>query len=128
MKDGYSSIAESIRKKCEGNKGSFELKMNYPVEEIHYDVKCFAQERRADEVIGVSDSCKISSKGGSESECFDFIVCALPLGILKDSIQDIKDKPKVSFVPRLPESKTDAIGKYVHGLIFSLYSHLIIDY
>ncbi len=114
MKDGYSSIAESIRKKCEGSEGTFELKTNYPVEEIHYDIKCFAQEKRSDGVIGVSDSCKVSSKGGSENECFDFIVCALPLGILKESTQNNKNKSKVSFIPKLPESKIDAIGKEVY--------------
>jgi hypothetical protein len=55
---------------------------------------------------------------------FDFLVCACPLGVLKESIQNQElnlRKDVLSFQPPLPFSKVDAISNVGFGLLDKVY-------
>lgn len=113
LKDGYSSLATELLSQCKEKTEKFELLLSNPVSAIDYDVKCFARpsQHGQNQLLGVSDSCRITSRHGGAVESFDFAVCALPLGILKSSINNISDESNVRFAPDLPETKKDSIGK-----------------
>ena len=113
MKDGYSSLSTELLSQCKKKSQKFELLISNPVSAIDYDVKCFARpsQHGRHQLLDVSDSCRITSRYGGGVESFDFVVCALPLGILKSSINKNGDESKVKFVPDLPDTKKDSIGE-----------------
>jgi len=123
LKDGYSSLATELLSQCEMKTKKFELLLSNPVSAIDYDVKCFARpsQHGRHQLLGVSDSCRITSRHGGRVESFDFAVCALPLGILKSSINSNGDGSRVRFVPDLPDTKKDSIEHVGFGILNKVF-------
>lgn len=108
---GYSSILKSLVND-DLISGPLEIKLNTEVKRIQID-----QE---------SSSCYVTTweKSSNQSKVYnaDFVICTLPLGVLKHSIDDENDdestyplnipRNKVIFDPPLPEDKVDAIKTF----------------
>ena len=75
-------------------------------------------------LLELSDTCSVTSQDGSQSKYFDFLVCAVPLGVMKESV--LKGGPEaksdgIEFQPSLPFSKVDAITNVGFGLLNKVY-------
>ena len=137
LRQGYSKIVEHILNKCK-EYPSFKSILNFSVGHVEYSRQSATlpypnRKLRNKKCINISDGCRVFSKDGKMSHDFDFIVCALPLGVLKDS-EDfsqtiLADKTqsnsestgKVVFNPPLPIYKRDAINNVGFGLLDKVY-------
>jgi lysine-specific histone demethylase 1 len=131
LKEGYSTVIDHILQSLKAaGSNKFEYILNFPVGRVEYGRKSereaygrdrFGRERHLAEL---SDSCSISSEDGSETKFFDFLVSAVPLGVLKESVHRAKDvefQKKMTFVPSLPFCKIDAISNVGFGLLNKVY-------
>ena len=150
IKQGYSSLAEHLLQKCEAHGDAFKVVRNFPVGKLEFARKSTSHPYRDIEAlasggsgarIDLSDTCSATSKDGTSSYNFDFAVCAVPLGVLKDSvdgntsksisvtasdssssepsIQEARDR--LTFEPPLPFSKRDSINNVGFGLLNKVY-------
>lgn len=131
LKEGYSAVINHMLQllKTVGSE-KFECILNFPVGKVEYGRKSersgygrdrFGRERH---LVELSDSCSITSEDGSETKYFDFLVSAVPLGVLKESVyraKDVEFKKKMTFVPSLPFCKVDAISNIGFGLLNKVY-------
>lgn len=132
LKQGYSSIIQylfdSLKRRGDER---FECITNFPVGMIEYARKSTklaydnTNLRNGRTLIDLSDTCSVTSQDGVTTHNFDFVVCALPLGVLKESLLVSKDgqrrSDKVQFHPQLPFSKMDAISNVGFGLLDKVY-------
>ena len=131
LKEGYSAVIDHIFKALRGfGPEKFEYFLDFPVGKVEYGRKSerqtygrdrFGRERH---LVELSDSCSITSENGKETKYFDFLVSAVPLGVLKESIDRSKDdelKEKLTFLPPLPFCKVDAINNVGFGLLNKVY-------
>ena len=131
LKEGYSAVIDHIFKALKKlGPEKFEYFLDFPVGKVEYGRKSerqtygrdrFGRERH---LVELSDSCSITSENGKETKYFDFLVSAVPLGVLKESIDRSKDdelKEKLTFVPPLPFCKIDAINNVGFGLLNKVY-------
>jgi len=134
LKQGYSSLAEHLLSKCE-KYDSFKLVKNFPVGRLEFarnSVSHPYQEQVGSSIarIDLSDTCSVTSHDGRTSYNFDFVVSAVPLGVLKDSADSSlsvssssvsKASNRLTFEPPLPYSKRDAINNVGFGLLNKVY-------
>lgn len=134
LKQGYSSLIDymldSLKK---AGKDSFNYIMDYPVGKIEYARKSAAQPYGRDsfgnqtKLVDFSDTCSVTKQDGSDTKYFDFLVCAVPLGVLKEAITRAAGEDdsvtKLSFQPSLPFSKIDAITNVGFGLLDKVFLH-----
>jgi len=132
-------------------RGNFSVQMNFSVGSIEYARTSTShplprKDGRKHKNIELSDTCRVTSADGKQTFAFDFLVCTLPLRVLKDSTlknsdsRQLKRENKalpeslnsrvisrhVEFDPALPEVKRDAIQAVGFGLlnkIFLQFSH-----
>lgn len=129
LKQGYSSVIDYMLQSIKAAAGDdFEAVLDFPVGQIEYARRSttlpYGRNRfgRTEKLVELSDSCSVSSQDGSETKYFDFVVCACPLGVLKESIQaNENSKETLSFMPPLPFSKVDAISNVGFGLLDKVY-------
>ena len=131
LKEGYSAVIDHMLQslKALGPK-KFEYFLDFPVGKVEYGRKSgsqsygrdrFGRERHLSEL---SDSCSITSEDGSRTKFFDFLVSAVPLGVLKESVEhenNLDFRQKLTFIPSLPFSKIDAIRNVGFGLLNKVY-------
>jgi len=124
LRDGYSTIAEAILHQCRSEK-NFKLSLNNPVKKIEYGLSSFTRSDDNDyqQTIPISDACRITLKDGRHDEYFvsDFVVCTLPLGVLKASQANQGENSAVCFEPPLPDYKTDCIEHVGFGVLNKIY-------
>lgn len=138
LKQGYSKIVDHLLSKCK-EFTHFKHILNFPIGRIEYARNSSSlpypnRKFRQKRCVNISDVCTVHSRDGVFSHNFDFVVCALPLGVLKDSVdstqtlQSAKNGPgqsslssKVIFHPPLPASKKDAIENVGFGLLNKVY-------
>jgi Flavin containing amine oxidoreductase/PHD-like zinc-binding domain len=108
----------------------FEVILNFPVGQVEYARKStstqYGRDRfgRTENFVELSDACSVTSQDGNTVKYFDFLVCACPLGVLKESVQSQGQKQRndiLTFQPPLPFSKVDAISSVGFGLLDKLY-------
>ena len=139
LKQGFSSIVEQVLEKCKAHGDKFQLLTNFKVGKVEYARNTTSHPYPGagmdKKVINLSDTCCVTSADGKTSQNFDFIVCTLPLGVLKNSSTADRCKPshapasskmpslsdKVLFEPPLPQSKRDAIDNVGFGLLNKVY-------
>jgi len=118
LKEGYSTVVSSILNKCKES-DKFQLHLSCPVKKVEYGRKCFS---RADSIndkssIGISDTCRITPVDqNKDSISCDFVVSALPLGVLKST-----QETAVAFQPPLPPVKADSIEHVGFGMLNKVY-------
>ena len=134
LKQGYSTVIshmfEALQKE---GKDKFECNLNFPVGKVDYARKSVSQpygknqmQGRDMNLVEISDSCSVTTQDGSQTKYFDFLVCAAPLGVLKESVQlagTEHSSDTLSFRPSLPFSKIDAITNVGFGLLDKVYIH-----
>ena len=131
LQQGYSSIIDHMLDTIKSVAGDrFEVILDCPVGQVEYARKStssqYVRDRfgRTENFVELSDSCSVTSQDGNTTKYFDFLVCACPLGVLKESInnQDRKlRKDILTFQPPLPFSKVDAITNVGFGLLNKVY-------
>jgi monoamine oxidase len=131
LRTGYSKVIDHMFASLNSmGPEKFEVFLEFAVGNVEYGRKSvnqsfgrdlFGRERQLTEL---SDSCSVTSEDRKETKYFDFLVCAVPLGVLKESIHRKKDGEKrigLSFKPRLPFAKTDVISNVGFGLLDKVY-------
>jgi len=124
LQEGYSTIAKVILNKCEESGPRFQLHLNCPVKKVEYGRKCFSRAYSNDDKknIEISDTCRITFRDESkESVSCDFIVSALPLGVLKSNLKESPQQSAVDFEPPLPAVKVDSIEHMGFGMLNKVY-------
>ncbi len=133
LREGYSAVVDHMVEtlhQCGSTR--FEHLLNFPVGKVDYGRKstteAFGRDRfgRERHLTELSDSCSVTSEDGGQTRFFDFVVCAVPLGVLKESVErqhDVTSSNKLSFYPSLPFSKVDAITNVGFGLLNKVYLH-----
>ena len=129
LKQGYSCVVDHIHNKLKQRGERFSCLLNTPVSRIEYARKTstrpfFGGIQRHKRFLELSDTCQVVFENEAESLPCDFVVCAVPLGVLKDSINrenQPDDSAKLFFEPSLPFSKRDAIESVGFGLLDKLY-------
>lgn len=128
LKQGFSKVIdhmmESLRKA--GNQ-NFEVELDFPVGKVEYGRKSTTQpyggsgSSRKQKLVELSDTCSVTSQDGTRTKFCDFLVCACPLGVLKESVAMESSDNNLSFEPPLPFSKIDAITNVGFGLLDKVY-------
>lgn len=148
IKQGYSSLVDHLLRKCEAHGDAFKIVRNFPVGKLEFarnstshpyqDID--ASSSKSTTRIDLSDACSATSMDGKSSHNFDFAVCAVPLGVLKDSVDSMTSKStpatvahsslsgpsvkacdRLTFEPPLPFSKRDSIKNVGFGLLNKVY-------
>lgn len=150
IKQGYSSLIDHLLQKCEAYGDAFKIVRNFPVGKLEFARNSTSHPYQDTESsssksttrIDLSDACSATSMDGKSSHNFDFAVCAVPLGVLKDSVDSIASKStrtpattanpslsdpsakacdRLTFEPPLPFSKRDSIKNVGFGLLNKVY-------
>jgi lysine-specific histone demethylase 1 len=131
IREGYSKVVEHVFEDLKSlGPDRFEFFLNFPVGRVEYGRKSasvpYGRDRlgRERQLSELSDTCSVTSEDENETKFFDFVVCAVPLGVLKESIEKAKEAKydkKISFQPNLPFTKIDAISNVGFGLLNKLY-------
>jgi hypothetical protein len=110
------------------NGDRFKCVLKFEVGRVEYARKSTTQpyadrSGRQRKFIELSDTCCVTSQDESQSFMFDFVVCTVPLGVLKESItaNDNSADRAIAFQPPLPFSKVDSIKNVGFGLLNKLY-------
>jgi monoamine oxidase len=130
LKQGYSAVIEYMFQALQ-SKGEdrFQCITNFPVGKVEYARKSSKHAhdrsslRNGRKLIDLSDTCSVSSQDGSKTHYFDFLVCAVPLGVLKESIlaSGTPREDVLKFYPSLPFSKKDSISNVGFGLLDKVF-------
>jgi len=126
LKQGYSCVVDHLFKKLKERGDRFTFLLESPVKKLEYarKTKCnpyFCPNQRHKRFVELSDKCRVECENGTII-VGDFVVCAVPLGVLKESIQPQNDgPPALQFVPDLPFSKKDSINSVGFGLLDKVF-------
>jgi len=128
LKQGYSTVIDYLYKVLESRGERFQCKLDFAVGTIDYNQKTstsaypgtFGRGRTS---IELSDTCCVTSQDERQSVKCDFVVSAVPLGVLKASTVNEQeyDGSRLSFQPPLPFLKRDAIQSVGFGLLNKVY-------
>jgi len=131
LKEGYSTVIDHMLASIKSVAGDkFEVVLDFPVGQVEYARKStsskYGRDRlgRVGNFVELSDACSVTSQDGSSTKFFDFVVCACPLGVLKESVDNQERKLRkdvLSFQPPLPFAKVDAISNVGFGLLNKVY-------
>jgi len=127
LRQGYSCVVEHMLAKLRERGGRFTCLLGSPVKRIEYGRKTltnpyFCPSQRHKHFVELSETCRVECDNGTTISG-DFAVCAVPLGVLKDSIRQGGDDQSsgLQFSPELPFSKTDSIESVGFGLLDKVY-------
>lgn len=131
LKQGYSTVVEHLLRLLKQRGDRFKYFLDFPVGKLEYNRKSTTQpyidlQARSRKFIELSDTCCVTSRDKSQSVFCDFIVSAVPLGVLKMTMKDKEATRSIDFQPPLPFIKSDAISSVGFGLLnkaFVQFSH-----
>jgi len=126
LKQGYSVVIDHLLAQLKRREDRFKCILDFAAGKIEYArrsttqlyVDSAAQNRR---LVELSDTCCITSQNSDSVIKCDFAVCAVPLGVLKESIIDTEIEKRLQFHPQLPDLKCDAIKAIGFGLLDKIY-------
>ncbi|GKY98191.1 hypothetical protein MPSEU_000776900 [Mayamaea pseudoterrestris] len=127
LKQGYSVVIEHLLSQLRQRGKRFQCYLNCPVGSIAY-----ARSSTSQTYIGrtpkrqilteLSDTCCVTSENGDTRILCDFVVCAVPLGVLKHALVEKNEEDRcLKFDPPLPFSKVDSINTVGFGLLDKIY-------
>jgi lysine-specific histone demethylase 1 len=136
LRQGYSTVAEYMLQELEKRENRFQLICEASVVKLEYARRSatipLVGVGSSHHLIEISDTCKVTTTSSTstatakstveENREFygDFVVCALPLGVLKEAVAE--DIPTgIVFDPPLPFPKQDAIHSVGFGLLNKIY-------
>jgi monoamine oxidase len=125
IRQGYSIVIDHIHSMLKKRGDRFTTLLNFPVEKLEYSRKTSTQPHinthpRNRKFVDLSDTCCVSSQDSNQSILCDFVVSAVPLGVLKASVSDSNDS-KIEFCPPLPFIKVDAINAVGFGIVNKVF-------
>ena len=129
LKQGYSTVIDHLHCQLRKRGDRFQCKLGFAVGTIDYNRKTStspppSRGSRGRKFIELSDTCCVSSQDGTQTVKCDFVVSAVPLGVLKASLVESEadhEEPRLSFEPPLPFLKRDAIESVGFGLLNKVY-------
>jgi [histone H3]-N6,N6-dimethyl-L-lysine4 FAD-dependent demethylase len=133
LRQGYSIVIDHMHRMLKKRGNRFTTLLNFPVGSIEYSRNTATQpyiniHPRNRKFVDLSDTCCVTSQDMKQSIKSDFVVSAVPLGILKASIQEETDGSKINFRPPLPFIKTDAITSVGFGLLNKAFVQFPFDF
>ena len=125
LRQGYSTVIDYMLRELQKHGDHFELVLEAPVVKVEYARKTatipLISTQSMASMIELSDTCKVTTKSSERPEiCGDFVVCSLPLGVLKESVSK-NTNDGIVFDPPLPFPKQDAIESVGFGLLNKIY-------
>jgi Flavin containing amine oxidoreductase len=125
LRQGYSIVIEHMYKMLKKRGNRFISMLNFPVGILEYSRKTSTQpyiniHPRNRKFVDLADTCCVTSQDGKQRVVCDFVVSAVPLGVLKASVSE-SNESKIAFQPPLPFSKVDAINAVGFGLVNKVY-------
>jgi len=118
IQQGYSRVVDNIFRNCQEH-SQFEIYFNCQIKRIEYarDGPPIRNKKstKSKGKINFSDTCRVISADNSKHD-LDFVVCALPLGVLKES-EWSKVSGGVKFEPALSKLKIEAINALGFGCL-----------
>ena len=125
LRQGYSVVVDHMYEMLRKRGDRFTLMQNFAVGKVEYARKSTTQpyvniHPRNRKFVDLSDTCCISSLDGKRQVMCDFVVSAVPLGVLKASVGESNDS-KIEFQPPLPFIKVDAINAVGFGLVNKVF-------
>lgn len=126
LRQGYSVVIDHLQQMLQQRGDRFSFILNFPVGKLEYNRKTSTQpyvnvQPRNRKFLDLSDTCRVTSQDNSQSIGCDFILSAVPLGVLKASMRDDSQDLKIVFRPPLPFIKRDAIELVGFGLLNKAY-------
>ena len=127
LKQGYDTVIDHLYNQLRRRGDLFQCKKSFVVGKIEYNQRTSTQpptkqDGSSQKFIELSDTCCVSSQDNTQSVKCDFVVSAVPLGVLKASVcKRDDDKSRLSFQPPLPFLKRDAIESVGFGLLNKVY-------
>jgi lysine-specific histone demethylase 1 len=133
LRQGYSIVIDYMYRLLKKRGNRFTTLLNFSVGSIEYSRNTATQpyiniHPRNRKFVDLSDTCCVSSQDGKQNIKSDFVVSAVPLGILKASIQEEMDVSKINFQPPLPFIKVDAIKSVGFGLLNKAFVQFPFDF
>ena len=133
LRQGYSIVIDHMHHLLKERGNRFTTLLNFSVGSIEYSRNTATQpyiniHPRNRKFVDLSDTCCVTSQDGKQSIKSDFIVSAVPLGILKASIQEETNESKINFLPPLPFIKADAIESVGFGLLNKAFVQFPFDF
>ena len=133
LRQGYSIVIDYMHRMLEKRGNRFTVLLNFQVGSIEYSRNTSTQpyvniHPRNRKFVDLSDSCSVTSQDGKQCIKSDFVVSAVPLGILKASVQEETDESKIVFCPPLPFIKVDAIKSVGFGLLNKAFIQFPFDF
>lgn len=124
LTEGYSTVIQHMLENLKRKGDRFKCILNLEVGKVEYARKSTTQpyadrSGKQRKFIELSDTCCVTSQDESQSFMFDFVICTVPLGVLKESI--LTTEGTLAFQPPLPYSKVDSICNVGFGLLNKLY-------
>jgi hypothetical protein len=125
LRQGYSTVIDYLVAQLRQRGDRFELVQNAPVTRVEYARKTasipYFNARTNASMLELSDTCKVTTGSTERPEvCGDFVICALPLGVLKEA-HSKASSAKLAFDPVLPFPKQDAIRSVGFGLLNKVF-------
>lgn len=125
LRQGFSSVVQHMYGNLK-KRSDFDCKFCFPVGRIAYAQKTSTSMAegagaRAMQLIELSDTCTVTNKGGDQKIECDFVVCCVPLGVLKQSLSEPSNPGSIMFDPPLPFTKSDSIQSVGFGLLNKVY-------
>jgi lysine-specific histone demethylase 1 len=126
LRQGYSSVVDHLHRLLKERGDHFSHCLSFPVGKLEYNRKTSTQpyvsiQPRNRKFVELSDTCCVTSQDNSRRINCDFVVSAVPLGVLKASTQGDSQKSNIAFRPPLPFVKRDAIDSVGFGLLNKAY-------
>lgn len=121
---GHATLIAQLERQLKRKGDRFSCRLNCEVGSINYNYKPILPTGGGavggGSMIPISDACRVESSDGAVAINCDFVVCTLPLGVLKASL---KPGHGPLFIPELPETKQDAIASMGFGLVNRVVIH-----
>eukprot|EP00588_Corethron_pennatum_P023629 CAMPEP_0194314768 /NCGR_PEP_ID=MMETSP0171-20130528/11602_1 /TAXON_ID=218684 /ORGANISM="Corethron pennatum, Strain L29A3" /LENGTH=1168 /DNA_ID=CAMNT_0039070325 /DNA_START=704 /DNA_END=4207 /DNA_ORIENTATION=+ len=118
IQQGYSRVVDNIFRNCQEH-SQFEIFFNCQIKRIEYarDGPPTRNKKgtKSKGKIFFSDTCRVISADNVKHD-LDFVVCALPLGVLKES-EWRKESGGIKFEPALSKLKIEAINALGFGCL-----------
>lgn len=128
LRQGYSVVVDYLADQLRQRGQRFKCHEGHPVAKIEYarsttSLTYIGKTVKRQNMTELSDTCRVISENGELEILCDFVVCAVPLGVLKHSMvapSQSNDK-RLVFDPPLPFPKQDSISNVGFGLLDKVY-------
>jgi [histone H3]-N6,N6-dimethyl-L-lysine4 FAD-dependent demethylase len=125
LRQGYSVVIDHMYKLLKKRGDRFTTMLKFAAGKVEYSRNtstqpCINMHPRNRKFVDLTDTCCVTSQDGKQRVVCDFVVSAVPLGVLKASVRE-SNEFKIAFQPPLPFIKVDAINAVGFGLVNKVF-------